>query len=148
MTTPAVKVAFTGIPGVKGSNLFNLINGLRYMGKGAKVTRSIFKFPETYYIITKVRLSKDQGHGDVWGKLVWRGIRKNYHPRKLASTLKKEWKILDLPDYNTFKGSEEEMEDFLKTHGEERVEWTTEEEALETAEIDAAESVDSDEIKI
>ena len=30
-----------------------IVNGLRYFGVGCKVTRSIYKFPDTYWIITK-----------------------------------------------------------------------------------------------
>ena len=44
----------------RGKSLFECINGLRYFGKGAHVTRSIYKFPETYYVLHRVILSKDQ----------------------------------------------------------------------------------------
>jgi hypothetical protein len=122
MATPVAKVAYTGPLTPKGSNLFSLINGLRHFGKGAKVTRDIFKFPETYYIITKVKLSKDQDHGDIWGKMVWRGIRKTEQPKKLASVFKKQWTLLDLPDYSKFHGTTDEMDALLLTHGMETIE--------------------------
>ena len=44
----------------RGKSLFECVNGLRYFGKGAHVTRSIYKFPETYYVLHRVVLSKDQ----------------------------------------------------------------------------------------
>lgn len=82
------------------SSLYGLINGLRHCGVGAKVTRSIYKFPETYWLITRVQLSKDQNHGKVFGKMVWRGRQKELEER-IGSTLKKEWQIVSLPDYSS-----------------------------------------------
>lgn len=32
-------------------SLFRLLNGMRFYGEGCKVTRSIYKFPNTYWII-------------------------------------------------------------------------------------------------
>jgi hypothetical protein len=57
----------------KGKSLQTLINGLRYFGVGSKVTRNIYKFPDTYFVVTRVNLSKDQNHGGVYGRKVWRG---------------------------------------------------------------------------
>lgn len=37
----------------KGMRCIQLVNGLRYFGVGAKVKRNIYKFPETYWIITR-----------------------------------------------------------------------------------------------
>ena len=85
------------------SSLFNILNGLRYLGVGAKVTRKIYKFPETYWIITKTKLSKDQLHGKVWGQMVWRG-RLKPSQEKIGSPLKNEWTLVDVPDYKKFDG--------------------------------------------
>jgi len=83
------------------TSLFKIINGLRYFGVGTKVTRSIYKFPETYWVVTRVMLSKDQSHGKVYGKMVWRGRPKEAEER-IGSPLKKEWSLVSLPDYKVF----------------------------------------------
>ena len=88
------------------SNLFSLINGLRYFGVGSRVTRSIYKFPDTYWVITRVVLSKDQNHGKVYGRLVWRGRPKETDD-KIGSPLKKEWALLSTPDYGRFDAKPE-----------------------------------------
>ena len=101
-----------------------VVNGLRYFGVGCKVTRSSYKYPDTYWTIQKqllfysfnnnfnnnklilniirVRLSKDQNHGKIYGQLVWRGktIEK---VTKVCCPLKKEWKLVSTPDYDNFK---------------------------------------------
>ena len=81
------------------TSLYKIINGLRLCGVGSKVTRTIYKFPETYWQITRVELSKDQNHGKVFGRMVWRGRPKEIEER-LGSTLKKEWRLVSLPDYS------------------------------------------------
>lgn len=115
------------VPGRKGATLFGCINGLRYLGLGSKVTRSIYKFPETYYVVTKVKLSTDQEHGKAWGVMVWRGIRKNKVER-IGAAGKEEWSLLDTPDYSKLYGNKEEMEAkmeaILKTCGQGRIERT------------------------
>ena len=116
--------------GPRFGSLFSVINGLRYFGIGSRVTRSIYKFPETYYVVTKVTLSKDQDHGKVWGVLVWRGIRHNKVER-IGAPLKKEWSLVGVPDYSKLYGNNDEMTEkmdvLLGTYGEERIEWTPEE---------------------
>ena len=94
------------------STLFQLLTGLRHFGVGAKVRRSLHVLPNTHYIITKVLLSKDQLHGKVWGRLVWRGNAKDKTER-LGSPLKKEWSVVQLPDYKTFTGQEKEINDLI-----------------------------------
>ena len=84
------------------TSLFKIINGLRYCGVGSKVTRDIFKFPETYWVVTRVALSKDQDHGKVYGKMVWRGREKAAEER-IAGVLKKQWALVALPDYGKKK---------------------------------------------
>lgn len=117
------------VPGSKGTSLFNCINGLRYLGLGSRVTRNIYKFPETYYVVTKVTLSTDQKHGKAWGVLVWRGIRKNKVER-IGAACKKEWSLVGTPDYSKLYGNKEDMEikleSILKTCGQERIERTAE----------------------
>ena len=103
-----------------------VVNGLRYFGVGCKVTRSSYKYPDTYWTIQKqllfysfnnnnnnnnnkliiniirVRLSKDQNHGKIYGQLVWRGktIEK---VSKVCCPLKKEWRLVSTPEYDNFK---------------------------------------------
>jgi len=98
----------------RGTPLFQVINGLRYFGVGAKVTRQIYKFPETYWIVTKVKLSSDQKHGRVWGRLVWRG-RAQPKDESIGSTLQKEWSLVGLPNYSKFKAKPEHIDELIKT---------------------------------
>jgi small subunit ribosomal protein S34 len=90
-------------------SLFQILNGLRYFGVGSKVTRSIYKFPETYWIVTRVQLSKDQMHGKAWGRMVWRGRLKGDEER-IGSPLKKEWALINIPDYSSFKGNLKDLD--------------------------------------
>ena len=92
----------------KARSLYNIVNGMRYFGVGSKVTRNIYQFPDTYWVITKVKLSKDQEHGNVYGRLVWRGKAKNYD-MKIGPALKKQWSLMQAPDYSSFKGKDEEV---------------------------------------
>jgi len=92
----------------KGKSLQSLVNGLRYFGVGSKVTRNIYKFPDTYFVITRVNLSKDQMHGGVYGRKVWRG-RAMEKDEKIGTALKKQWSIVSLPDYHTFRGKGAEV---------------------------------------
>jgi hypothetical protein len=42
------------IAALKTTNqLFRILNGMRYFGVGAKVTRHSYHFPDTYWIVTK-----------------------------------------------------------------------------------------------
>ena len=81
-----------------GTSLFRLVHGLRYFGVGSKVTRSIYKKPETYWVVTRVKLSKDQNHGKVFGRLVWNGRPKDREQR-INTALKKQWSLLEVPHY-------------------------------------------------
>ena len=80
------------------SSLFRIVNGLRYFGVGSKVTRSIYKKPDTYWVITRVKLSKDQNHGKAFGRLVWNGRPKDREQR-INTALKKQWSLLEVPRY-------------------------------------------------
>jgi small subunit ribosomal protein S34 len=89
-------------------SLFQILNGLRYFGVGSKVTRNIYRFPETYWIVTRVQLSKDQLHGKAWGRMVWRGRLKDEEER-IGSPLKKEWSLVNVPDYTHFRGNLQDL---------------------------------------
>lgn len=54
----------------------------------------------------RVKLSKDQDHGKVWGRLVWRG-RPQPFDREIHSSRKHQWEMLSVPNYATFKGKSE-----------------------------------------
>lgn len=97
----------------KQTNLFQLLTGLRYFGKGAKVQRTIHKLPNTSYVITKVQLSpKSQEHGKVWGRLIWRGKAKDKN-EMMGSPLKKEWQLIALPDYHKFAGDDKDVDTII-----------------------------------
>ena len=100
-------------------SLYNIVNGMRYFGVGTKVTRNIYQFPDTYWIITKVKLSKDQEHGDVFGRLVWRG-RSKEHDKRIGTSLKKQWSVVETPDYTSFKGRADEVHQLYPKLGGER----------------------------
>mmetsp|Transcript_10003 Transcript_10003/g.15109 ORF Transcript_10003/g.15109 Transcript_10003/m.15109 type:complete len:127 (-) Transcript_10003:41-421(-) len=93
-------------------SLFKVVNGMRYFGMGCKVTRDIYHFPETYWILRRVELSKDQDHGKVWGRLVWRG-RPQPRDRRIHSARKHEWKLVDVPNYSKFKGKPTDVDDII-----------------------------------
>ena len=59
----------------------------------------------------RVNLSPDQKHGKVWGRLVWRG--KAGEEELIRSPLKKQWSLLNLPDYSTFNGTVDEVNNML-----------------------------------
>ena len=91
------------------SSLFRIVHGLRHFGVGSKVTRNIYKFPDTYWVVTRVKLSKDQNHGKIFGRLVWRGKAKEVDQR-INTALKKQWSLLELPNYQSgFKGKPDEI---------------------------------------
>eukprot|EP01032_Pedospumella_encystans_P016811 gene16811-19163_t len=48
-------------------SLFKLVNGLRFFGVGTRVKRSNFNFPNSYWVLTRVKLSPDQKHGKAYG---------------------------------------------------------------------------------
>lgn len=93
-------------------SLFSIVHGLRYFGVGSRVTRGIYKFPETYWVITRVKLSKDQNHGKVYGRLVWRGRSKDKDER-ITSALKKEWEMLSMPDYSKYEAKPDQVESLI-----------------------------------
>ena len=86
----------------RGQSLFECVAGLRYYGAGASLTRSIYKFPATHWIVKKVVLSKDQKHGVAWGTMVWRG-RVKERIERIPAPLKKEWSLVAVPDYTSFR---------------------------------------------
>mmetsp|Transcript_25178 Transcript_25178/g.25387 ORF Transcript_25178/g.25387 Transcript_25178/m.25387 type:complete len:123 (+) Transcript_25178:71-439(+) len=86
------------------TNLFRIVNGLRYFGVGCKLVRNTFTYPDTYWIVTRVKLSTDQNHGRAWGRLVWRGRPKPYI-QKIGPARKKGWTLLKFPDYHKFSGN-------------------------------------------
>ena len=86
-----------------GQSAHTLLNGLRYFGVGSKITRNIYKFPDTYFVVTRVKLSTDQKHGAIYGRKVWRG-RATDKDERIHTALKKQWSIVSLPDYTVFKG--------------------------------------------
>lgn len=71
--------------------------------------RSIYKFPNTYWVVTRVKLSPDQNHGKAYGKLVWRG-KARAEEEEIRSPLKKQWSIVGMPDYKTFNATAEDLE--------------------------------------
>ena len=97
----------------KARSLYNIVNGMRYLGLGSKVTRNIYQFPDTYWVITKVKLSKDQEHGKIYGRLVWRGKAKE-HDMKIGPALKKQWHLVEVPDYGKFKGNADDLPSFYE----------------------------------
>ena len=63
-------------------------------------------------MISKVVLSKDQSHGKAYGLMVWRG-RPKEKVIKIGSPLKKEWKVIKVPDYSVFKGKVDDPKIFM-----------------------------------
>lgn len=53
-------------------------------------------------------MTKDQEHGRAYGRLVWRGNSKP-KDRQIGAALKKEWSLLELPNYKLFKGTENDI---------------------------------------
>ena len=47
-------------------------------------------------------MSKDQNHGKAYGKLIWKG-KEIPKIQKIGNTLKKEWKVISVPEYRTFQ---------------------------------------------
>ena len=92
----------------KRQSLFSIVSGLRYFGLGAKVTRKTFKFPDTYWIITSVKLSPDNKSGEISGRMYWRG-----KPKKLGNVgitaRNHEWALVDTPDYSKFNGKSSQV---------------------------------------
>lgn len=90
----------------ESGSLARLLLGMRHFGVGAKVTRTNYLRPECYFIITSV---EPTGHRSAYirGRHVWRGVAED-RDREVRKPLQKIWKLLSVPDYETFKGTAEE----------------------------------------
>jgi hypothetical protein len=66
----------------------------------------------THIHIDRVKLSKDQDHGKVYGRLVWRG-RPQPFDREIHSARKKQWQMVSVPNYATFKGKQENYDNLV-----------------------------------
>ena len=97
------------------TNIYQIVNGLRYFGLGAKVVRDRYAKPDTYWVVTKTILSKDQNHGKIWGRYVYRGKQQSTKNERIGSALKKEWLLVDLPNYSTFKGRDSDIVEILSS---------------------------------
>lgn len=53
-------------------------------------------------------MSKDQNHGKAFGQLVWRG-RPKEKIKQIGAALKKEWRLLETPNYKHFTASAEDL---------------------------------------
>jgi hypothetical protein len=62
--------------------------------------------------ICSVKLSKDQDHGKVYGRLVWRGKPRDKDER-IGPVRKPDWKIVEIPNYHTFKGTPEDVQGLI-----------------------------------
>lgn len=67
-----------------------------------------------YYIFnfSRVDLSPDQFHGKLYGKLVWGGVPS---PKEelIRSPLKKQWSLIDFPDYTKFQGTPSDIQKLI-----------------------------------
>ena len=61
-------------------------------------------------------MSKDQNHGSVWGRFVWRGKEIPF-VKRIGPALKREWKIHSFPNYLTFSKPEFDEEN-MRRHSE------------------------------
>ncbi len=62
-----------------------------------------------HFFVFSVRLSvKDQTHGKAWGRLVWRG-RPKAQDEKIGGVLKKQWRMVQKPNYKTFSATPEDL---------------------------------------
>jgi hypothetical protein len=62
-----------------------------------------------------VKLAKDQNHGKIYGRLVWRGLAKG-KDMQISTALKPQWSLISMPDYGSFKGTAEEVNSFIPTN--------------------------------
>lgn len=53
-------------------------------------------------------------HGSIWGRMIWKGRAKPLNER-IGRAIKPDWKLLELPNYKHFKGSQNEIEEIIKT---------------------------------
>ena len=70
-----------------------------------------------------MELSKDQDHGKAWGRLVWRG-RPQEKDDRIHSARKRQWSLVETPDYRSFKGDTasvqqviDESQEWFDKHG-------------------------------
>ena len=56
-------------------------------------------------------------HGSIWGRMIWKGRAKPINER-IGRAIKPDWKLLELPNYKHFKGSENEVEEMIKKSAE------------------------------
>ena len=68
-------------------------------------------------IINRVKLSKDQNHGKVYGRMVWRG-RPKPKDEKIGATLKDNWELVSLPNYKEFAAKPEDIDAIIPTNTE------------------------------
>jgi hypothetical protein len=59
-------------------------------------------------VLHRAKLSPDLKHGQLHGRLVWKG-RMAEKDEEIRSPLKKQWHLLEIPDYSKFKGDAEEI---------------------------------------
>lgn len=62
--------------------------------------------------LSRVKLSRDQDHGKVWGRLVWRG-RPQPYDREIHSARKHQWEMVCVPNYASFKGKPENYDNLV-----------------------------------
>jgi hypothetical protein len=63
-------------------------------------------------------------HGSIWGRMVWKGRAKPVNER-IGRAMKPDWKLLELPNYKHFKGSQTEIDEIIKKSAQE---WIDDEE--------------------
>jgi hypothetical protein len=63
----------------------------------------------TFLPFCRVKLSPDQNHGKVYGRFVWKGASRGKE-EQIRSPLKKEWHLVDLPDYSSFTATAQDLE--------------------------------------
>ena len=63
-------------------------------------------------INARVELSRDQDHGKAWGRLVWRGRPKPKDDR-IHSARKRQWSLVETPDYRSFDGSKSDVKKII-----------------------------------
>lgn len=56
-------------------------------------------------------------HGSIWGRMIWKGRAKPINER-IGRAIKPDWKLLELPNYKHFKGSQNEVEEMIKKSAE------------------------------
>eukprot|EP01031_Cornospumella_fuschlensis_P037170 gene37170-45114_t len=76
-----------------------IVNGLRHFGVGLKVTRSIYRHPNTFWTITRVQARPGVTHGKVFGRLTWNG-KVAEKDTEVRCPLKKQWTIVEAPNYS------------------------------------------------